>query len=392
MLQNSWLSRWTLQRYSRSFSQRPNLSWFTARKWLDRAKVHRDGPIGKARSHVPSLQRGIQRYQGQLYLTLNKSGKNAPMRLRPDFRAAVSLKNRLHRESGKEIAEPISPQQYRIWHSSSSDSWWDTSKSWWSSWLIRRGRFILFCYSWFRLQLMAIHCNRRGVYTGTPHTSFFSCALHTFHNVYHTTWLKNVFVRITPYPWSSMMSGWLIVCSFSVPRLVPFRVSLLFLALLFPLLLVLCTLSWTSSSKWTTPRQLTRALPPTEESRPWQNSPSHRSFLTISTSRRPPKSSSRSNPATKTRCPRTCVTRNSTMRPSGKRSLHHCSFRSEKNQRTEDKLITLLKKVCCYLSPFLCVTQERGDPRSTEKPSREMENETKKILLERQKEQILANF
>ena len=55
----------------------------------------------------------FKRYQGQWYLTLNKSGKNVPMRLRPDFRAAVSLKNRLHRESGEEIAEPISPQQYR---------------------------------------------------------------------------------------------------------------------------------------------------------------------------------------------------------------------------------------------------------------------------------------
>ena len=74
-----------------------------------------------------------KRYQGQWYLTLNKSGKNALMRLRPDFRAAVSLKNRLHRESGEEVAEPISPQQYRRWHSSSSDSCWDTSKSWWSS-------------------------------------------------------------------------------------------------------------------------------------------------------------------------------------------------------------------------------------------------------------------
>ena len=76
----------------------------------------------------------FQRYQGQWYLTLNKSGKNAPMKLRPDFRAAVSLKNRLHRESGEEVAEPISPAQYRRWHSSSSDSWWDTSDwSWWSS-------------------------------------------------------------------------------------------------------------------------------------------------------------------------------------------------------------------------------------------------------------------
>ena len=56
-----------------------------------------------------------------------------------------------------------------------------------------------------------------------------------------------------------------------------------------------------------------------------------------------------------------CLTRNSTMRPSGKRSLHHCSFRSEKNQRTEDKLITLLEKVCCQLSPCLCITHERGE-------------------------------
>ena len=73
-----------------------------------------------------------KRYQGQWYLTLNKAGKNGLMKLRSDFRAAVSLRNRLHRESGEEIAEPISPQQYRRWHSSSSDSW-DTSKSWWSS-------------------------------------------------------------------------------------------------------------------------------------------------------------------------------------------------------------------------------------------------------------------
>ena len=43
------------------------------------------------------------------------------------------------------------------------------------------------------------------------------------------------------------------------------------------------------------------------------------------------------------------------------RYLHHCSFRSEKNQRTGDKLITLMKKVCCQLSPF-SHTQERGDP------------------------------
>ena len=82
--------------------------------------------------------------------------------------------------------------------------------------------------------------------------------------------------------------------------------------------------------------------------------------LTISTTRRLLRSSSRGNPAT--RCPRTCLARNSATRPSAERSLHHFSFRSEKNQRTEDKLITLLKKVCCHLSPCLSVMQQRGDP------------------------------
>ena len=77
----------------------------------------------------------FKRYLGQWYLTLNKSGKNAPMRLRSDFRAAFSIKNRLHRESGEAVAEHTLPQQCQRQHSSSSDSWWqwDTSKSWWSS-------------------------------------------------------------------------------------------------------------------------------------------------------------------------------------------------------------------------------------------------------------------
>ena len=71
-----------------------------------------------------------KRYQGQWYLTLNKSGKNGPMKLRSDFRAAVSMKNRLHRESGEQIEEPISPEQYSIWHPSSSTSSAGTSPEW----------------------------------------------------------------------------------------------------------------------------------------------------------------------------------------------------------------------------------------------------------------------
>ena len=134
MLQKSWFSRWTCQRYSRSISQRPSLSWITTRNRLERTKVHGDGWTGKAKSHVPSLYRGIQKIPRTMVSPWISQAKTRPMRLRPDFWAAVSLKNRLHREIGEQVTEPNSPQQYRRWHSSSSDSWCDTSDwSWWSS-------------------------------------------------------------------------------------------------------------------------------------------------------------------------------------------------------------------------------------------------------------------
>ena len=46
-------------------------------------------------------------------------------------------------------------------------------------------------------------------------------------------------------------------------------------------------------------------------------------------------------------------------RRSEKRYLHHWSFRSEKNQRTEDKLITLMKKVCTFFR-----TRKNGETRT----------------------------
>ena len=87
------------------------------------------------------------------------------------------------------------------------------------------------------------------------------------------------------------------------------------------------------------------------------------------------------------------------MRPSAKRSLHHCSFKSEKNQRTEDKLITLLKKVFLPAQSFSVCHSKTGRPvhelsslssYSREKPSRDSENERSKILLERQEELVDA--
>ena len=110
---------------------------------------------------------------------------------------------------------------------------------------------------------------------------------------------------------------------------------------------------------------------------------------TTSTTQRLLTSSSRSNPAT--RCPRTCLTRNSTTRPSAERSLHHCSFGSEKNQRTEDKLITLLKKVCCQLrDPCMnlvrCVHAAEKNQVATQKTSESGFSLNDKI------EQTLADF
>ena len=89
----------------------PAICW-TEQKCLEMDELAKQNPT----YHLSTEE--FKRYQGQWYLILSKSGKNGSMRLRPVFRAAVSLKNRLHRESGEEIAEPISPAQYRRWHSS----------------------------------------------------------------------------------------------------------------------------------------------------------------------------------------------------------------------------------------------------------------------------------
>ena len=69
-----------------------------------------------------------RRYQGEWYLPLNKSGKNGLVKLRSEFRAAVSIKNRPHHESGEQVEEPIHPDQYSRWHPSSTTSWADKSE------------------------------------------------------------------------------------------------------------------------------------------------------------------------------------------------------------------------------------------------------------------------
>ena len=210
-----------------------------------------------------------------------------------------------------------------------------------------------------------------------PHTSFFSCSLHNSFDAHHTALAQVSASARHPIFMPTMVSGWLLRLFFVSDSL---RVSLPSPCSSLPT--STCTLTWTPPS--TTPRQFFPCA-----SANWGVVPrgdfqsSHR--LWAQRTWRVPLLGDYWNDlpggirATKIRSPRTCVTRNSTMRPSGKRYRHHCSFRSEENQRTEDKLITLVKKVCCQLSPF-SHTQERWDPctnivRAEKKPSREMENE-----------------
>ena len=69
-------------------------------------------------------------------ISLNTSGRNAPMKLRSDFSKAATKMHRLHRGSGEERPAPIPFYQYQKWHSSSSSSstsWWQWNDHWWSS-------------------------------------------------------------------------------------------------------------------------------------------------------------------------------------------------------------------------------------------------------------------
>ena len=107
--------------------------------------------------HINSLQRKGEDTKGQWYLALNKAGKNGPMKLRSDYRAAAVKKNLLHHESGEPIEEPIHPSQQRriqqgqevfsedyfssarvdqhtgweYWPPSPSSSWWYASEWSW---------------------------------------------------------------------------------------------------------------------------------------------------------------------------------------------------------------------------------------------------------------------
>ena len=131
-------------------------------------------------------------------------------------------------------------------------------------------------------------------------------------------------------------------------------------------------------------------------------------WSTTPTTQRLIQRSSRVNPSTLTRNCRTRSMRNSTISSSEKRYLHYCSIRSEKNQRTWEKLIILMKKVCYQLSLFsheqvrgnLCTNQvqiclKNGNQVATRKASKSsvsFKDKKSKFLLESDLRSRSTNF
>ena len=120
---------------SRTLPARFSFSWFATQNWLDRGEVHRDGYWHRRTFPFAHPLRSTREIRKIGISHWKKSGRNAPMKLRSDFRIVVAIMNRLHRESGEGRPEPIPFHHYQMWQSSSSSSisWWQWNGNWWGS-------------------------------------------------------------------------------------------------------------------------------------------------------------------------------------------------------------------------------------------------------------------
>ena len=69
--------------------------------WSEEKCIEMDNLAQEDHSYCPSSEE-YERYRENCYKSLNKSGRNAPMKLQSDFRTAGTIMNHLHRESGEE--------------------------------------------------------------------------------------------------------------------------------------------------------------------------------------------------------------------------------------------------------------------------------------------------
>ena len=74
--------------------------------WTEEKSIEMDKLAQQTTPLLPILW-GVRERSENWCISLNKSGRNAPMKFRSDFREAVAILNRLHRESGEERPAPI---------------------------------------------------------------------------------------------------------------------------------------------------------------------------------------------------------------------------------------------------------------------------------------------
>ena len=141
--------------------------------WTEEKCIEMDKLAQEDHSYCPSSEE-YERYKKNGYISLNKSGRNAPRKLRSDFREAFTNMHRLHRGSGEERPEPIPVHQYQRHSSSSSSStsWWQWNENWWSSY-----------FSFFAARTFTADGNRLqpmgGVNRTPSHVTFSSVSLHS---------------------------------------------------------------------------------------------------------------------------------------------------------------------------------------------------------------------
>ena len=341
-----------------------------------------------------------KRYQGKWYITLNKSGKNGPMILRSDFRAAVSMKNRLHRERGEKVEEPISPEQDRKWHPSSSTSWWNKNWKWAHKIFSIDLLFVTigFVYSRWWSTVTDGWCRQEHLTSNFSHAPLHMCKLTArLKTSQGSRCLSARFIPSTCHPWCSAFERSLVVPCFSLSCFSPSSTSSLPHST--------CSLPGTPSFMSSPPRVKTTALTQNEEYCSMEKNHPLTSYE--------PKLLDDFDDSETSAMIFQDESGDIDTEPSyscdaelddeiiGK-ALSSPLFTQEREERAnrrqayhshEEILLPAHSFSVCH-SRMVKPVHELNSLSScnSEKPSREMENETIRILVERQKEQLLVDF
>ena len=165
--------RCTRRKLHRNFGQifeKSAISQITRRTWMGRSWVYSKGKLTQEQYTYKLTKSECLRYSLNWSPQLNSSGSNAPMTTRPDYRAAVVLKNHLYRYS-EVYLKPISPQDqdrvredtkfsetyrqearvdkktgWKFWTSSSSSSWRQIDELDWKEYESSLCRFDFNCF------------------------------------------------------------------------------------------------------------------------------------------------------------------------------------------------------------------------------------------------------